>query len=97
MRCARCGEAALADGARFCVGCGAPLPFSVPERVESEGIRDREPGEVAEPVPVPAMDEDLIIRPKRELPTVSLSERGVVIAVVAVVFVVLLVLVVVTW
>lgn len=35
-RCEHCGEEALTDTARFCVGCGAPLPELDPHEVLAE-------------------------------------------------------------
>ena len=34
MRCPACGSPALADDARFCIGCGAPFPDEPPDAEE---------------------------------------------------------------
>lgn len=94
MRCAHCGELALSETARYCIGCGAALPAAsspAPDPVESEPFRD--PDLAHHPVEV---DEEFVIRPRREFRIVP-SERAVVIGMIAVIFMILLVIVVVTW
>lgn len=42
-RCEQCGEEALTDTARFCVGCGAALPALDPREAQAERAPEPSP------------------------------------------------------
>jgi hypothetical protein len=50
VRCETCGEEALTDTARFCIGCGATLPELPPEMVLAELV-DLPPQPTPDPAP----------------------------------------------